>query len=172
MKRSQYLMATALASLVACTDIPNAAVTAPRDPRQPDSGSSSMTLSGRISVTGLPGYDRKIELWDGAELYRLVGSQSSALASVDGADVVVRGTFEADPGFVVEEFQVTGMLGRPALDGVLVATDEGFALRLNDGSLRAVENLTSECADFIGSRLWVIGFEKGSEVVFGRIAAL
>jgi hypothetical protein len=56
----------------------------------------------------------------------------------------------ANPGFVVEEFQVTGMLGRPALDGVLEAIDEGFALRLSDGSLRVVPTLTSECAEFIG----------------------
>ena len=173
MQCSRILMAAAVFSLVACTDIPKSAITAPNDPRQPILPTPSMmTLSGRLSVTGLPGYDRKIELWDGAELYRLVGSQSSALASVDGADVVVRGTFDANPGFVVEEFQVTGMLGRPALDGVLESTDEGFALRLSDGSLRVVPNLTSECAEFIGSRLWVIGFEEGSEVVFGRIAAL
>ena len=173
MQRLRVLMAAAAFSLVACTDIPNSAITAPKDPRQPLLPTpSTMTLSGRISVTGLVDYDRKIELWDGAELYRLVGSQSSALASVDGADVVVRGTFDANPGFVVEEFQVTGMLGRPALDGVLEATGDGFSLRLSDGSLRAVPNLTSECAEFVGTRLWVIGFEEGSEVVFGRIAAL
>ena len=171
MQRLRVLMAAAAFSLVACTDIPNSAITAPHDPRQPILP-STMTLAGRISVTGLVDTDQKIELWDGAELYRLVGSQSGALASVDGADVVVRGTFDANPGFVVEEFQVTGMLGRPALDGVLEATGDGFALRLSDGSLRAVPGLTSECAEFIGTRLWVIGFEEGSEVVFGRIAAL
>jgi hypothetical protein len=173
MQRSLILMAAAVFSLVACTDVPKSAITAPNDPRQPILPTpSTLTLSGRISVTGLVDYDRKIELWDGSELYRLVGSQSSALASVDGADVVVRGTFDANPGFVVEEFQVTGMLGRPALDGVLEAIDEGFALRLSDGSLRVVPTLTSECAEFIGNRLWIIGFEEGSEVVFGRIAAL
>ncbi len=172
MSRSRYFMLAAVFSIVACTDNPNSVVTAPNNPTQPiPSTPSQVTLSGRISVTGLAGYDLKIELWDGAELYRLVGSESSALASVDGADVVVRGTFDANPGLVVQDFEVTGMLGRPALDGVLEATDEGYALRLADGSLRAVPGLTSELDEFVGARLWVIGFEEGSEVVFGRIEA-
>ena len=167
-------MLAAVFSLVACTDNPNSAVTAPDHPTPPLLPTPSTTvLSGRISVTGLLGYDRKIELWDVAgEVWRLVGSQSSALASVDGADVVVRGTFDANPGFVVEDFQVTGMLGRPALDGVLEAIDEGFGLRLADGSLREITGMTSEGAEFVGARLWVIGFEEGSEAVFGRIEAL
>jgi hypothetical protein len=169
MLRSWYLILAAVFSTVVCTDNPNPAVTAPTQPILPTP--SLVTLSGRLSVTGLAGYDQKIELWDGAELYRLVGSESSALASVDGADVVVRGAFGANPGFVVEDFRVTGMLGRPALDGVLEATEDGFALQRADGSLRAVPGLTSEVEEYIGARLWVIGFEEGSEVVFGRIEA-
>jgi hypothetical protein len=95
-----------------------------------------------------------------------------ALASVDGGDVVVRGTFDLNPGFVVDEFQVTGMYGRPALDGVLEVTADGFALRLSDNSVRVVPGLTSDCENYIGARIWVIGWDDDTEVQFGPIGAL
>ena len=132
-----------------------------------------ITIAGRISVTGISA-DGLVELQDGfGNVYRLVGSEASALASVDGGDVVVRGTFDANPGFVVDEFEVTAMYGRPALDGVLETTDEGFALRLTDGSLRVVPGLADECAEHIGARVWVTGWEGDAEAVqSGLIAAV
>lgn len=127
---------------------------------------------GRISVSGTAG-DLVVELTDARDIvYRLLGNQLGALASVDGGDVIARGTFDANPGFVVDEFQVTGMYGRPALDGVLEATEDGFALRLSDNSLRVVPGLDSDCAEYVGARLWVIGWDDDSEVVFGVIGAL
>ncbi|HEX6943488.1 MAG TPA: hypothetical protein VF128_11215, partial [Gemmatimonadaceae bacterium] len=89
-----------------------------------------------------------------------------------GGDVVARGTFDANPGFVVQDFQVTGMYGRPALDGVLEVTHDGFALRLRDGSLRALPGLSSDCEEYIGARLWVIGFDDADVPEFGRIGAV
>lgn len=168
-----FLVAAALA-VVACTDNPNANFTGPdgRTLPPPPPPPPTATIAGRISVSGIAS-DRIIELTDADDnVYRLLGNQSGALASVDGADVVARGTFDANPGFVVDEFEVTGMYGRPALDGVLEATEEGFALRLRDGSLRVVPGLDAECAKYVGARLWVIGWEGDSEVAFGLIAAL
>ena len=132
-----------------------------------------MTIAGRISVTRESAADRAVELRDAdGGVYRLVGHRAGdRLASVDGGDVVARGTFDANPGFVVQEFQVTGMYGRPALDGVLEVTDEGFALRLSDGSLRVVDGLTN-CAEHVGARLWVIGWDEETGVQFGLIAAV
>lgn len=172
MMRSSLFTLAAVFSIAACTDNPNAVLTGPIDPAQPLLPTPSLvTIAGRIIVSGTAA-DPVIELTDGdGNVYRLVGSESGALASVDGGDVVARGTFDANPGFVVQDFQVTGMHGRPALDGVLEATDEGFALRLADGSLRAVPGLSSDCAQHVGARLWVIGWDEQSEVAFGLIAS-
>jgi hypothetical protein len=171
MTRSRFFAVAAVLSVVACTDNPNAILTGPIDPSQPILPSPSRaTLAGRISVSGI-GTDRVVDLTDGSgNVYRLLGSESGALASVDGGDVVARGTFDANPGFVVDEFRVTGMHGRPALDGVLETSEDGFALRLADGSVRVVPGLASDCAQYLGARLWVIGWDEQSEVTYGLIA--
>ena len=173
MMRSSFFSVAAVLAIAACTDNPNAVLTGPIDPAQPILPTASRTtIAGRISVQGT-GADRLVEITDATgRVYRLVGNETNALASVDGGDVVVRGTLDANPGLVVEDFQVTGMYGRPALDGVLEVTDEGFALRLTDGSLRVVEGLSADCAEHIGARMWVIGWDAESPVQFGLIAAL
>lgn len=173
MKRRHILVVMAAFSMVACSDNSRSNFTGPADPSQPIRPSpSTAIIAGRISVTGA-GADRLIELIDADGVrYRMVGTEARALASVDGGDVLVRGTLDANPGLVVEAFEVTSMHGRPALDGVLQETDGGFALRLSDGSLRVVPGLSSECAEHLGARLWVIGWEDDSEVAFGLIAAV
>ena len=135
-------------AIAACTDNPNAVLTGPIDPAQPlQPTPSRTTVAGRISVQG-SGADRLVEITDATgRVCRLVGNEACALASVDGGDVVVRGTLDANPGLVLEDFQVTGMYGCPAVDGVLEATDEGFALRFADGSLRVIPGLSSDCAE-------------------------
>lgn len=172
MKRISIITLGAVVSIVACTDNPNSVLTGPIDPSQPILPAPSIaTIAGRISVSGTGG-DQRVELRDSnGTVYHLVGSQASALASVDGGDVVARGTFDANPGFVVQEFQVTGMRGRPALDGVLEVNESGFALRLQDGTLRAISSLPTECVELVGVRLWVIGFDADS-AEFGRIGAV
>jgi hypothetical protein len=74
MQRSLILMAAAVFSLVACTDVRNRAITAPMIPGTILPTPSTLTLSGRISVTGLVDYDRKSSCGTARELYRLVGS--------------------------------------------------------------------------------------------------
>lgn len=172
MTRSRFFTVAAVLTVVACSDNSSAPPTG-LDPWQPIRPTDSREqIAGRISVSGIDG-DRIVELTDGkGDVYRLLGNQSGALASVDGGDVVAWGTFDANPGFVVDEFEVTGMHGRPALDGVLEVTEDGFALRLSDNSLRVVPGLDSDCAEYVGARLWVIGWDDDSEIVFGVIAAL
>jgi hypothetical protein len=104
-------------------------------------------------------------------VYRIAGRLTSALAGVEDGDVVAWGTFDATPGFVVHRFQVTGMHGRPALDGIIEMTTDGFGVRLTDGSLREVPGLTVRCAKYLGSRVWVIGWEE-YDVRFGLIAGV
>ena len=174
MKCSQIITMAAAFSALASTDNPESGPPGPIDPMQPIMRTPTMTtIAGRISATGF-GDDRMVELRDGfGNLYRLVGGEASALASVDGGDVVVRGSFDANPGFVVDEYQVTAIYDTPALDGVLETTDEGFALRLTDGSLRVVPGLDAECAEHVGARVWVTGWEGDAEAVqSGLIAAV
>ena len=172
MKRISIFTLAAVVSIVGCTDNAGNALTGPNDPSQPLLPTPSLsTIAGRISVTGI-GSDRLVELRDAnGTAYRMVGDQTGALASVDGGDVIARGTFDANPGFVVQDFQVIGMRGRPALDGVLEVTAGGFAVRLQDGSLRVIPGLPSECAEHVGARVWVIRFDEPSGVEFGRIDA-
>jgi hypothetical protein len=84
--------------------------------------------------------------------------------------VVVWGTFD-EPGFTVQDFRIMEMHGRPALDGLLEATKDGFALRLMDGSRRMVPRLDSSCVKYVGARVWVIGWDEDADVVCGPIAA-
>ncbi len=156
---------------VACTSNPNAILTGPIDPSKPiPPAPSTAMIAGRIIVSGEDA-DRVVDLRDDhGDVFRLLGSVG-ALTSVDGGDVIAHGTWDANPGFVVLEFQVVGMYGRPALDGVLEVSEEGFALRLTDGSMRLLPELT-DCADYVGARLWVVGWDEAADVAFGLIAEL
>ena len=170
MKYSFFLVLAALVG-AACSDDPTAnSRTSNGGNPPPAPAPANSALSGRILVSGI-GADRIVELRDDhSDVFRLLGNETIALANVDGGDVVVWGTWDANPGFVVSEFTITGMHGRPALDGVLQASADGYALRLNDGSIREVAGVTSEWAVYVGARVWVIGFEDGVEVLLGLIA--
>lgn len=170
MTRIHLLTVAAVCCAVVCTDTPDALTGRPIDPEGPSQpATSTAAIAGRIRVTGDTA-DRVVELRDAdGDVFRLLGSMSSVLASVDGGDVVVWGTFDSTPGFVVQQFKVAGMHGGPALDGVLEATAGGFALRMADGSLRAVPGLRSDGAKYVGSRVWVIGWEENAGVVIGVI---
>ena len=161
-----------LASLLgaACNDSPVANAGTLNDGHPPPVPvSATSALSGRILVRGI-GADRIVELRDDhGDVFRLLGSETIALAKVDGGDVVVWGTWDGSPGLVVSTFKLTGMNGRPALDGVLEATDGGFAVRLNDGSLRRIPGLMPRCAAYLGARVWVVGFEDGADIQLGVI---
>ncbi len=157
--------------MVACADDPTAnpgTVDVGNDPVVPVPSTAS--LSGRIIVSGI-GADRTVELRDDhGDVFRLIGIETIALASVDGGDAVVWGTWDANPGFVVQEFKVTGMHGRPALDGVMEQSDAGLALRLHDGSYQLMPGLTWECEAYLGARIRVVGFEDRTDVQLGVIA--
>src|SRR5512138_2615154 len=124
MKRT-HLFALASVIAIACTDEPTANSGIPDNHSNPVPVPSTAALSGRIIVSGI-GADRIVELRDDhSDVFRLLGNETNALANVDGGEAVVWGTWDANPGFVVSEFSVTGMLGRRALDRVLQASDEG-----------------------------------------------
>lgn len=168
----KYAFFLVLASLLggACSDSPVAnAGTVHKAVPPPVPVPATSALSGRILVRGI-GADRIVELRDDhGDVVRLLGNETIALANLDGGDAVVWGTWDASPGLVVSKFKLTGMNGRPALDGVLEASDKGFSIRLTDGSLRGVPGLTPKCAVYLGARVWVVGFEDGTDVQLGVI---
>jgi hypothetical protein len=173
MKRSLMLLMAVALSTTACSEKTSSVLPGPIDRKQPNLPSPSMqTIAGRISVT-FSGDERLVEVRDSFNsAYRLTGSAAADLASINGGDVIVRGIYDADTGLDVQDFQVSGMYGRAALDGVLELTDDGFALRLIDGSLRVVPGMTSDCSEYVGSRLWVVGWEEGWELQVGLIGAV
>lgn len=155
----------------ACSDTPTASSGTSTKGNPSTPAPSTAAISGRIIVSGI-GADRVVELRDDhGDVTRLLGNETIALANVDGGDVVVWGTWDANPGFVLSEFTVTGMHGRPALDGVLEARDSGFALRLDDGTFHDIPGLTADCAAFLGARVWVVGWEDATDVEFGVIVS-
>ena len=171
MTRIDLLTLAAVWSAVACANASYVLIGRGIDPRRPSQpATSTSVLGGRIRVSG-DGAVRVVELRDvDSDVIQLSGDVSRALASVNGGDVVVWGTFDA-PGFVVQDFRVTEMHGRSALDGLLEATKDGFALRLSDGSQRVVPGLDSSCVKYVGARVWVIGWDEDADVVCGPIAA-
>ncbi len=168
----KYALFLSLASILgaACSASPVANAGTVNDGNPPPAPvPATSALSGRILVRGTSA-DRIIELRDDhGDVFRLLGNETNALANVAGGDAVVWGTWDATPGLVVSEFRLTGMDGRPALDGVLEATKGGFSVRLNDGSLRGVPGLSADYALCLGSRVWVVGFEDGTDVQLGVI---
>jgi hypothetical protein len=170
MKRA-HLFTVACGMIIACADEPTVSwgmLVEGNNPVVPVP--STDALSGRIIVSGI-GADRIVELRDDhGDVFRLIGIETIALANVGGGDAVVWGTWDANPGFVVQKFKVTGMHGRPALDGVLEASDAGFTLRLNDGSHHVVPGLALACEAYLGDRIWMVGFEDGGDMQFGVIA--
>ena len=161
--------ALVFASGLACADSPTAH-TGTTAGGSPPPVPSTAALSGRVIVRGI-GADRIVELRDDhGDVFRLLGNETVALANVDDGDVVVWGTWDANPGFVVSRFKVTAMHGRPALDGVLQTTNNGFAIQLADGSSTVVSGLSSDSATYLGARVWVTGFDDGSELQIGVIA--
>ena len=159
-----------LAACAGCSDAQDAA--GPIDQALPtEVPFSTGKISGQVTVRFI-GEEQVVELRDErGSVYRIAGRLTSALASVGDGDVVAWGTFDANPGFVVHRFQVTGMHGRPALDGVLEMTKDGFGVRLTDGLLREVPGLTVGCAKYLGARVWVAGWED-FEVTFGLVGGV
>jgi hypothetical protein len=109
-----------------------------------------------------------LRLQDGAQI-ALVGSEANPMASVDGAEVRVRGTFDAAPGLVVESFTVISVGGRPALDGIVTEMAESYGLLLRDGTIYALVAPPAELLEHLGERVWLTGDWDAPPIEFGVI---
>lgn len=172
MTRIHIIAAAAICAVAACSDnpgpiAPESAVTS--QPTLPTPGMA--TVTGRVIVSGAE-HSRSVELeTETGDRVLLIGRETVALASVDGADVVVRGSWDANPGLVVWDFEVLAMRGRPALDGILMLVAEGCALRLANGSIHLLTGAPESIVLYHGARIWVIGSDDTPPVEFGVIAA-
>ena len=103
-------------------------------------------------------------------LIPLGGNQAILMAGLDGAEVWVRGTWDASPGLIVASFRVLAVDGRAALDGILVQTDSAdYALQLADGTVRTLVDPPAELTAEVGARVWVTGGTDDPPVRFGVI---
>lgn len=170
MNRLHIIAAATLASVLACSDSEGPTAPGTRSPPTRDAPPPALaTITGRVIVGGST-ESRTVDIrTEDGTLVRLAGVLAARLATVDGADVVVRGTWDANPGLVVQDFEVTGMHGRPALDGILELTTGGYALRLANGELCPVTGLSADVAEYVGARLWVIGSDDDPPAMFGVI---
>ena len=101
--------------------------------------------------------------------FRLAGYAGAPLVSLLGAIVEVTGTVDLTNVFVVDAFAVRVVGGQPAVDGILVAVNGGYALRLVDGTLRALVDPPAGLIGYLGCRVWVAGPSDRAPVAFGVI---
>jgi hypothetical protein len=165
-----FLSAVGLIAVGACTDSPSA----PYIPTFTSPAPSLTTLRGIVHVTGrsVPVLTTDDNEW------ALAGPELSRLESVDGADVEVRGTWDAVGALLVSDFLVRAIDGVEAMDGVLMEIyaydfDEefiGYGLRLTRTAL--VVPLTDPpngLLEHLGERVWVTGAVNGPPSAFGVI---
>lgn len=110
---------------------------------------------------------------DGNDLV-LVGTEADNLLSLDGAEVDVRGLWDAGT-LVVSDFLVRRVGGMEVLDGVLTMVvddqtgDVGYGISLTRGSYVPLIDPPNELIAHIGQRVWVIDPADGQPWLFGII---
>lgn len=135
-------------------------------PPSPETGNGEVVRLGIVDQL-----DQELWLVNGEESTYLVGAGAAPLASIVGAEVEVRGTFDAADGLVVSMFLVRGMKGMPAADGYLEEDHGSYLLVRVDGSIVEVLDPPLELRENLGKRVWIAGPEGHPPVSFGVIAA-
>jgi hypothetical protein len=165
-------------ALLACTNEQSAL--GPTGKGNPISPAAFVELTGVVELNGTEIEPAVLlRLPDGSAV-PLFGLEASHLARVPGAEVWMRGTWATQylgrddatvqmvPGFAVDRFQVNAVDGRAVSDGIVVETDDGYALRLIDGSLLALIEAPAELSDLVGARIWITEMDE-PPVAFGVI---
>jgi hypothetical protein len=179
MKSTRLVVLASVLASIGCTDSP----TYPTVPYT-DSAARLEGILGTVAVNGSYG-ERSVSLrLSSGEIVQLRGSEAMRLASVDGAEVLVRGfwipgdepqtddaiSWEGDPqGFEVVEFVVLAVDGQTAFDGVLIEVDGALALQLADGGLRTIDDPPADLMTHLGERVWVTGLDEDRYFRFGVI---
>ena len=106
----------------------------------------------------------------------LSGAGSAGLASVENAEVEVRGLWNNDT-FAVADFLVRRVGGSDVMDGVLIALygqeiqgdGLGYALSLTRGSIVPLADPPAELIAHVGERVWIAESAEGQASAFGII---
>lgn len=136
-----FLLAALLVTAVACSDTP---VAAPPPLDEPELA----TITGTLVAPSM--------LRSGDEFIELAGWQVSLLDGLVGADLMVEGVPETTDGdFLMYEFSVLAVDGLPAIDGMLTAHAEGFAIYSRLGDSVVLDDIPADLEGHIGKRVWV-----------------
>ncbi|MES2524891.1 MAG: hypothetical protein V4617_19490 [Gemmatimonadota bacterium] len=109
----------------------------------------------------------------------LEGAMLDVLKAAEGLEIVVRGRLTdtrapAAPAgsrvFQVASFTVRAAEGRAAHDGVVVRDTEGFALRLQDGTLTRAPHMPVALQSKPGARVFLVGPLMQSPAAYGILA--
>jgi len=174
MKFAQLLTAAAVLIACGCTEPslgptnPAGVRTLPPRPQEPE----QVVITGTVGVSPVGTF---LQLASG-EIVDIVGSEARRLASLDGAEVEVRGSWSVDtdydpdrPALQAEVFFVIAVGGRPAMDGLLGEEEGRYYLRLTAGDLYWFDEGPSSFDDYIGKRIWVTGSMADPPLTFGVI---
>lgn len=145
-----------LAALGAAT----AACARPRSGASTD-GSTSVaaptpdTAFGRVAEVGSdPMTWMSLQPAGGGTSLRLSGAGATALRTVSGTQVWVKGVRESN-GFRVDVFEVRIVNDQPVDDGIVVVTPAAVAIRMRSGTQRDVPNAPPALREMPGARIWV-----------------
>ena len=166
------LIAAGLVATASCSD--TTTPTSPGTVPQAGPTTSQTTLYGTIHLSQIKGSETVLSMGDGD--VPLTGAGSAGLASVENAEVEVRGQFNAE-SFVVADFLVRRVGGSDVLDGVLIAIYDqeiggdslGYGLSLTRGSIVPLMDPPAELIAHMGSRVWIAESAEGQASAFGII---
>jgi hypothetical protein len=180
MSRLRFFLPTFAAAVcvlgtMACAD----SATAP--PRTPPGTQvplpSLVTLNGVVHVASRGENGVVLQTTDGE--IRLAGSETVQLERVEGAEVEVRGTWDAVDAFAVRDFLVRAVAGLAALDGVVTEmyADDlendfiGYGLRLTGANPLIVPLIDppGDLSEHLGDRVWVTSAPGGKPMSYGVI---
>jgi len=166
------LVTAGLVATASCSD--TATPTSPSTGSQAGPTTSQTTLYGTIHLSQTKESELVLSMGDGE--VPLTGAGTEGLASVENAEVEVRGQFNAD-SFVVTDFLVRRVGGSDVMDGVLIALygqeiggdSLGYALSLTRGSIVPLMDPPAELIAHMGARVWIVESDEGRASAFGII---
>jgi hypothetical protein len=179
MSSSRFIPMILLAGLLAASACSDSTAPTTQPGILAPTAAAPVTLYGVISKTGRdPMHGLVLTLEDGSEVPLVFNVETSALSSLGGAGVEIRGNWDSDQAFEVGTFFVRQIGGAAVLDGVLLEerTQDAedipviaYRLQPSDGSVAQAINPSQEMLQHLGTRMWVRLDETGNAAEFGII---
>lgn len=154
-------------ALAACTNRQEARVT---DSARAAGPQVSDTLRGTVAIVGSePGTMVSLRPAEGGAAVLLSGDALTELRRAAGADVWVTGERIDERSLQVARFEVRGMHGIPAVDGVIAQDGQSYVLVTHDGTRIPMPRLPAELRGRVGARVWIAGQPDRDPELFGVI---